>query len=103
MFRWNRNYETVTGYIEELPTRNALDPIHEEDRPRTAAAITGVFTEGYGDVEARMVRPAKPSLLFTGSRLQIGDELYVAGVGVDISERKRARPKSSARRAANRG
>jgi PAS domain S-box-containing protein len=91
LLRWNKNYETVLGLsAKEISSINALDPIVEEDRAMTATAIERVFREGFASVEARFqTQDGKQTpYYFSAARLQIGDSLYVAGTGTDITERK---------------
>ena len=91
LIRWNKQYEIVLGYTtEETATRNAIDPIADEHKERTFAAIQHAFTEGQGTVEADLVTKNGQRIpyYFVGQRLQIGDQLYLAGTGIDITERK---------------
>jgi PAS domain S-box-containing protein len=90
MVRWNEEYASVQGYaFEEIGDRNALDAIADEDKERTAAAIQRVFTEGQASIEANLVTKdgVRIPYHFVGRRLQMGDQMYVAGAGYDISER----------------
>lgn len=92
MVRWNEEYERVVGYSsEELASRNALDAIAPEDKETTYAAIERVFQEGQAEVEAHVITRDGRLIpyYFAGRRLQIENQLYVAGTGLDISDRKR--------------
>ena len=91
LVRRNKNYETVAGYsAEEMTTRNALDAVAEEDRERVAQAIRRAFTEGKVELEVLFqTRHGKKIPYFmTAVRMAIGDDMYVVGTGLDLSERK---------------
>lgn len=91
MIRWNKEYEKVLGYnTEETAARNAMDPIAEEDKERVTVAIGRSFTEGQGSVEASVVtrKGERIPYYFVARRFQLGDALYLAGTGVDITDRK---------------
>jgi diguanylate cyclase (GGDEF)-like protein/PAS domain S-box-containing protein len=91
--RWNKNEETVTGYSgEELRGLPALLTIAEEDRELVASAIKDVFTLGCAEIEAGVLAKdgTKTQYLLTGARVAIGNRTYLVGMGIDISERKKA-------------
>jgi diguanylate cyclase (GGDEF)-like protein/PAS domain S-box-containing protein len=91
--RWNKNEENVTGYsAAELRNMNSLDTIAEEDRERVAGRIRDVFTLGYAAVEANLLAKdgTKTRYLLTGARAGIGNRTYLIGMGIDITERKKA-------------
>ena len=93
LVRRNKNYETVAGYsAEETATRTALDAVAEEDRERAAQAIQRAFTEGKVELEMlfKTRHGEKIPYLMTAVRMTVGDDMYVVGTGIDLSERKRA-------------
>ena len=93
MIRWNDNLEKITGYLpEDIPSKNALDFFQKEDQPRVQERIRETFHQGRSSVEATIEAKTgqlTPYLL-TGVRLHLEDKIYLIGVGVDISERKKA-------------
>ncbi len=93
LVRWNKNYEDVVGYSsDELAQRSALDAIAVEDRERTGSVIQKIFAEGQTDsIEAHVLTRGgtKIPYYFTGIRMALGDEFYLTGMGIDITERKR--------------
>jgi PAS domain S-box-containing protein len=92
LVRRNRNYEIVAGYSEgETASRTALDAIAEEDRGRVSEAIRRAFTEGKVELEVlfQTRRGEKIPYFMTAVRMTIGDDMYVVGTGLDLSERKR--------------
>ena len=91
--RWNKNFEKVTRYTgAEIAKMSPLDFFVGTERDLIAARIKNVFTTGIAEAEANFI--AKDGTLtpyyFTGLRTQIDDKTCLIGVGVDITERKRA-------------
>ena len=91
--RWNQNFERVTGYdADEIAAMHPLDFFRGADRDLIAERIKGVFEIGRLDVEADFVSKdgrATP-YYFTGVRIQFDGQTCLVGVGIDISERRRA-------------
>jgi PAS domain S-box-containing protein len=91
--RWNTQLEKITGYsAEDLAHLPVSDLFTGEDTGRTERAIQEAFTKGSSTVEAQIVTKdgRKIPLSFTGVRTTLGDSLYITGVGIDITERKKA-------------
>jgi PAS domain S-box-containing protein len=91
--RWNRNFERVTGYsAEEIASMRPLDFFADEEKALVRRRIAAVFDEGEAAVEARMLGKdgsATPYYL-TGKRIVFDGAPRLIGVGVDITEHKRA-------------
>jgi len=91
--RWNRNLERVSGYSADEIQRMAPDEFFPVDERSTIEeAIAKVFIDGRAAVEASFMskdRNTAPYLM-TGARIEIGGKAYLAGMGMDISARKRA-------------
>jgi PAS domain S-box-containing protein len=91
--RWNRNFERVTGYDgAALATMRPLDVIAVPDKDRVEARIEEVFAKGESDVEAGILSrdgTVTPFYL-TGITTPIDGRTCLVGVGIDITERKRA-------------
>jgi len=93
LVRWNRRYEEVLGYTPaEMPQVKVLDTIAELDRALIVARMNEVFTTGYAEAEAHLLsKTGRPvPYLVTGTRLAVGDQVYLVGAGIDLTERKRA-------------
>jgi PAS domain S-box-containing protein len=88
--RWNDNLEKVTGYsATEISGMSPLDLFDELDRPRVAQRIGEVFEAGHSDVEANFLTKDGRQIpfYFTGLKLTIGKIDYLAGTGIDITQR----------------
>jgi diguanylate cyclase (GGDEF)-like protein/PAS domain S-box-containing protein len=90
--RWNRNLETVIGVPPDgIGGHRAIEGVDPADRHRVTAAIKRTLNEGSGDVEAGLVsRNGWPiPYYFTGNRVELANEVFLVGFGVDLSERRR--------------
>jgi PAS domain S-box-containing protein len=91
--RWNRNFETVSGYSgAEIARMHPIDFFAGADRARVEQRIAHVFTQGESSVEAEFVAKdgtATP-YFFTGRRVEFEGRPCLVGVGIDISDRRRA-------------
>ena len=91
--RWNQNFEAVTGYSgEEIARMHPRDFFSEEERPRVEQRTAEAFTQGASSVEAPFVGKDGRSTLFffTGRRVLFGEQMCLIGVGIDVSDRRRA-------------
>jgi len=91
--RWNKTLETVSGYMsEEISVMKELDFFPREDFELVARKHQEVFIRGEGVMEANLASSNSNSIpyFFTGVRAKLDDQAYLVGLGVDISERKRA-------------
>lgn len=92
LVRWNRNAELVTGYTaSELKGRPVLSFFEAEDTARVAQTIDRIVKGTYGEVEASLVTRAGSHVPFylNGTQLIVDDCIYVVGVGLDLTERRR--------------
>jgi PAS domain S-box-containing protein len=90
--RWNKNEEKVTGYTaEELSKLNALAVIAEKDRELVAGKIQEAFINGYASVEANLLSKNGEIIPYylTGYRAIIEKNIYLLGMGINITERKK--------------
>jgi PAS domain S-box-containing protein len=93
MIRWSKQFEQVVGYTtEEVTTLNALDIIADDSKENVFVAIQHVFAEGQATVESNVVTKSgrQSPYHLAAQRLQINDQLYLVGTGIDLTERKRA-------------
>jgi PAS domain S-box-containing protein len=91
--RWNRNFEIVSGYFAgEIARMHPLDFFSDEEKGPLQQRIAEVFEKGDSFIEASFVSKdgrATPYYL-TGRRVVFNGQPCLVGMGVDISERKRA-------------
>jgi PAS domain S-box-containing protein len=91
--RWNQNFEKVSGYTgAEISSMNPLDFFEGEARDDVARRIEDVFAQGESSVEAlfRSKDGVKTPYFFTGRVVPFQGNKCLVGVGIDISERRRA-------------
>ena len=91
--RWNRHFNEVTGYSDsELATMHGPDFFRGDDQEQVAASMQQVFRDGEASVEALLYDrhgQGQPYHL-SGTRMQLDGEIYLLGVGVDITKRRAA-------------
>jgi PAS domain S-box-containing protein len=89
--RWNRNFETVSGYTgEEITRMHPKDFFASTDQPSLEERIAKVFAQGAAFIEMPFIAKdgtATPYFL-TGRRVDYDGMQCLVGVGIDISERK---------------
>lgn len=91
--RWNREFSQIVGYTDaELATMKPTDFFAGDDQRRVGETVQRVFADGQGAVEASFKTKDGRVLpyYFTGQLSTIGDQAYLLGVGIDISERLQA-------------
>lgn len=95
LVRWNRKHELMTGYSsKELSKMHLLDWYKGDDEAQ-ATITKGIQTtlqKGYSEAEANLQKKDGSiiPMYFTASLLNINEKQYFTGIGVDITERKRA-------------
>ena len=90
--KWNKNLETETEYsAEEISKMSPIDLFSKKDRPFIQKKIERVFEEGRDTVEINAISKSGRVVPYylTGSRITLNNNTYLAGVGIEISERKR--------------
>lgn len=91
--RWNRNFETVSGYsAEEIARMHPRDFFAPQDWSRLESRVAEVFELGESTLEAPFLSKdgAKHPYFFTGRRVDYLDMPCLVGIGIDISERLKA-------------
>lgn len=94
LVRWNKKHEQITGYSPEELAQMTLMSWYQGDEKSQQAVIKGVETTiatGFGDAEANLQTKNGTviPMYFTASPLTIAGKQYFAGIGLDITERKR--------------
>ncbi|HEY5744498.1 MAG TPA: ATP-binding protein [Chryseolinea sp.] len=91
--RWNKNYETVTGYSEkEVGAMTPLEFFDEGDRALVTEKMQAVFSVGQAEAEVDLFTKDKVKIpyFFTGWRIEYEGRRCVIGIGMDITQRKKA-------------
>lgn len=95
LLRWNKQHELLTGYSgEELASMTLLD-WYRGDEATVAMILQQVeicLREGQASAEAALRKKdgSRIPMLLTAVRLEIGGRRYFTGIGIDITDRKRA-------------
>ncbi|HSG29758.1 MAG TPA: PAS domain S-box protein, partial [Candidatus Krumholzibacterium sp.] len=91
LIRWNTNWNLIAGYTdEEMRKASALDFV--EDKELIASRMQRVYDYGSSSAETCLLTRdgRKIPYYFSGERVVIDDKTYLAGMGIDISERWKA-------------
>jgi PAS domain S-box-containing protein len=89
-YRWNKNFETVSGYSSaEVREMHPLDFFQGDDKERVGKKIDAVFEDGKAEVEAQFYTKSKDSItyFFNGSLAYLDNNAYLFGMGIDITKR----------------
>ncbi len=90
---WNKNFETVTGYsAEELKGKLAGTCVEEKDLELFTAAVGRMYNTGNAELEVTLINKYKQKIPFyvNGIAITYDGKPCILGVGIDISERKKA-------------
>ncbi|MEO8768439.1 MAG: PAS domain S-box protein [Ferruginibacter sp.] len=89
-YRWNRNFEQVTGYTaEEISKLHPLDLFEEAEKEILRQKIENVFKNGEDNIEAnfRLKDGSTIPYYLNGMVINYEGENCLMGVGIDISEK----------------
>ena len=90
--RWNENFEQVSGYSSaELSRMQPLDFFRGWEREIIAKGIDEVFTNGHVTLESNLITKDGRAIpyMFTSNRILLDGKPHLAGLGIDVTERKR--------------
>lgn len=96
--RWNKNFEKLSGCsATEVSASHPMDFFVPVDKPIVAEAIERVYREGVGTVEADFLSKdgSRTPIFFTGLLADLYGTQCLIGVGIDITELKRAQAELS--------
>ncbi len=97
--RRNNNWRRLTGYSDgELETMTALDFFEEgKERDECAVCMQEVYDSGIASMENNLLTKSgkKIPFYFTWNRIDIKNNVYLLGMGIDVSERNWAVEKAS--------
>ena len=91
--RWNERLEQVTGYNpEEIGNMPPVTLVPEEDRAEVNDLIDAVFAQGEAEVEKDLLTRdgRRIPYYFNGRSFKWQGKTCIAGMGIDISDRRRA-------------
>ncbi len=91
--RWNKNFEVISKYNSiQVAGMHPLDFFDDDEKEILKEKIETVFVKGMADVEAHFFTKDKEKILFyfNGTRVHIEGKPCLLGMGIDISERKKA-------------
>lgn len=94
--RWNRNFETVSGYSsEEMQRVHPLEFFDDADKELLTQKIANTFLHGEDYVQADFLIKSKEKIpyYFTGKAIDYGGEPCLLGVGIDFTDRVKAQEK----------
>ena len=89
--RRNENWTTVTGYTDEELDKMTIQSFLS-NKELGLMKIQEVYETGNASMENILVTKdgKKTPYYFTGKKLEIDNEVYIVGLAIDISERKKA-------------
>ncbi len=91
--RWNKNFETVTGYDSgEINQMHPLDFFEEKNKALLSDKISNVFITGHDNVEANLLKKDNTVIpyYFTGEAIEYEGQTCLMGVGLDFSEKEKS-------------
>ena len=94
--RWNNRLETVSGYnYHEISNMSPVDFFTDKEKAYITGRIEKVFTEGISDAEANLFTKNGDEVphYFTGQLITYENKPCLIGMGIDVSERKKAEEK----------
>ncbi|MDY7034320.1 MAG: PAS domain S-box protein [Thermodesulfobacteriota bacterium] len=93
LIRWNKSAQRVIEYSdEEMLDVKVFDVFEMSHRVEVKREAAKVYTEGGATAEAVILSKSgkRTPLFLKGVRAEIEDETYLVGVGIDITEQKKA-------------
>ena len=92
LIRWNKKLEDMTGYTAEELRYMTMDKWFDgEDSIALRKVIENGFEKGYGEFEGRMILKdgSKMPVLCNGVIFTLNGKIYITGIGMDITQRKK--------------
>jgi len=93
MVLWNKQVETLLGFTdEEMKGRHVTEWFPVENREAVLKGIERVIEKGQNTIESPLIAKDGHQIPFflTGIKLDVHGRLYFMGMGMDITERKKA-------------
>jgi PAS domain S-box-containing protein len=89
-FRWNKNFETVSGYTgEEIKNMHPLHFFDEDEKEFISKKIANVFITGEDNVQANFLLKTKEKIpyYFSGIIIEYEGMPCLMGLGIDFTEK----------------
>lgn len=93
LVRWNNKYITDTGFSpHELNNKLIMSWFDEPNQLIIKQGLKQVLESGTGEAEALLTRKDNSQRLyyFSATNVMIDEKFYIAGIGLDVTERKAA-------------
>ncbi len=93
LVRWNKYMETISGFEpDEIIEKSAGDFLKDENSDEISNAIAETFDKGENEIEIilNLQNGSKVPYYLYGRKIMLGEEEYLIGMGIDISDRVRA-------------
>ncbi len=90
--RWNKNFETVTGYSKaEIYFLKPIDIIVDDEKNMVRDCISMAYKKGANSIQAFLLPKSKEKIpyYFKGVAIDYEGQSCIVGVGIDFSERVR--------------
>jgi PAS domain S-box-containing protein len=91
--RWNKNFESVSGYdANEISNMHPIQFFDEDEKAYIASRIQEVFVKGVADAEAGFYTKDKNKVphYFTGKLIMLDEGPCLIGMGINIAEKMKA-------------
>lgn len=91
--RWNKRFESVTGYsAEEIARMNPRDFFDEDEKDYISGRIEKAFIDGVSDAEANLLTRDRKKIphYFTGQHILFEERACLIGMGIDVNGKKAA-------------
>lgn len=89
--RWNKNHRKVTGYSkQEYKQMDAFDFFSKDEKKEIINELSQLKEKGEINLETKLLTKSGQEIPYflSGVKIFINNEEYLAGTGIDISERK---------------
>lgn len=95
---WNKNLELISEYTsDEISKIRFLDLVCEEDRPSVFRKVEEIFKVGSGEIDTFLLTKSEKQMpyYFNGRAVSFAGKTCIFGMGLDITERKKAEEERS--------
>lgn len=93
MLRWNKNFETISGYtFDEINNMSPIDFFDVDEKAYIRSRIDEVFTKGVSNADAGFFTKDKKKIpfYFRGRMIELDNKRCLIGTGIDVTEKIKA-------------